>query len=49
MAGGFFHEPALVLEDLKDHLWATFKATVDVGLEYIRAHFAEPIATTDLQ
>ena len=45
----FFHDPALVSEDLKDHLWATFKATVDVGLEYIRAHFAEPIATTDLQ
>lgn len=45
----FFQDPDLINEDLKDHMWAMFKATVDVGLEWIRARCAEPIATTDLQ
>jgi hypothetical protein len=30
-------------------MWATFNATVDIGLEYIRDRFREPIVTTDLQ
>jgi len=34
---------------LKEHLWALFDDTIDVGLKYIRAHFKEPIITTDLQ
>jgi dynein heavy chain len=39
-----------VLDDeLQDHLWATFNATIDVGLEYIRDRFKEPLVTTDLQ
>ena len=36
-------------EELQEHLWATFNATIDIGLEYIRDRFKEPLATTDLQ
>ena len=36
-------------DDLQEHLWATFSATIDIGLEYIRDRFKEPLVTTDLQ
>jgi hypothetical protein len=36
-------------DELRDHLWAIFADCIDKGLEYIRAHFKEPIVTTDLQ
>lgn len=39
----------IIDDDLYEHMWATFNATIDIGLEYIRDRFKEPIVTTDLQ
>jgi len=36
-------------EDLNDLIWATFNATIDIGLDYIRERFKEPLVTTNLQ
>ena len=36
-------------EEMREHLWATFNATIDIGLDYIRDRFNEPIVTTNLQ
>jgi len=47
--GTFFTDEEVMPEECKDHLWAIFNATVQVGLDYLRLHFTEPIATTDLQ
>jgi len=44
-----FTDYELMSDHLKEHLYATFDATIDIGLEYIRNHFKEPIKTTDLQ
>ena len=45
----FFAENEAMTEELKEHLWQTFEATIDVGLAYLRKEGSEPIKTTDLQ
>ena len=45
----FFKDHEVMPEECRDHLWAIFNATIDVGLKYLRHHFTEPIPTTDLQ
>lgn len=47
----FFVENDAMNDNLKDHLWTTFEATIDTGLEWLRSneHSEEPIKTTNLQ
>ena len=45
----FFEDNPQMNEALCEHLWATFSATIDTALEFIRANASEPIKTTDLQ
>jgi hypothetical protein len=44
----FFEDEAILTNELKEFLYATFDATIDVGLEKIKEHFAEPVPTVDL-
>ena len=47
----FFKDDDVVSENLRDHLWVLFSATIEPGLEFIRQHLTnpEPVKTTDLQ
>lgn len=45
----YFDNEELFGEELQEHLWVHFDATIDPGLEYIRNNCTEPIKTTDLQ
>ena len=44
----FFDSEDILSEGLKEQLYATFDATIDIGLDKIRDHFAEPVATVNL-
>ena len=45
-----FENDSQIDTELKDHIWETFLATVDVGLEKLRqSNMVEPIKTDDLQ
>lgn len=46
----FFNENEAMNDNLKDHLWSTFDATIDPALEWLRSneHSEEPIKTTNL-
>ena len=39
----------IVTPKMKEFMWSTFEATIDIGLEFIRQNCKEPIKTTDLQ
>ena len=45
----FFKEDDILGPELKEHLYSTFDATIDLGLDKIRDHFAEPVITVNLQ
>jgi dynein heavy chain len=45
----FFDDEFVMPPKLKDHLWVTFDATIDIALEFIRNNCKEAIPTTDLQ
>ncbi len=44
----FFSEEILS-DHLKDFVYSNFDATIDIGLEKIREHLAEPVKTVDIQ
>ena len=43
----FFPEDILS-DNLKEFVYSNFDATIDVGLEKIREHLAEPVKTADI-
>lgn len=45
----FLPDETVLSQDLKDYMWDTFEATVDVALEKIRSAFNEPMKTDNLQ
>ena len=45
----FFDTEEILSDALKEQLYATFDATIDIGLDKIRDHFAEPVVTVNLQ
>ena len=45
----FFDDDTIMSNDLKDHLYAIFDASIDVGLDKIREHYSEPVVTVNLQ
>ena len=44
----FFEDEEILNESLKEYLYATFEASIDIGLDKIREHFTEPIQTVNL-
>jgi len=38
----FFKDEDVVSENLRDHLWVLFSATIEPGLEFIRHHLTNP-------
>jgi dynein heavy chain len=44
----FFDDDDIMPPKVKEYLWSTFDATVDLALEFIRANCKEAIKTTDL-
>lgn len=45
----FFTDDAVMNEEMKDYLYSLFDGTIDLGLDKIREHFSETIATVNLQ
>jgi dynein heavy chain len=45
----FFEDEYLMPPKVKEYLWSTFDATIDLALEFIRSNCKEAIKTTDLQ
>jgi dynein heavy chain len=45
----FFTDDYVMSAKMKDFLWSTFDATIDIALEFIRQNCKEAIRTTDLQ
>jgi len=39
----FFDDDDIMPQKVKDHLWVTFDATIDIGLEFIRQNCKEAI------
>lgn len=44
----FFEDEEIISQDLKDYLYATFDATIDLGLEKIRENLTEPVTTVNI-
>ena len=44
----FFDTEEILSDSLKEQLYATFDATIDIGLDKIRDHFTEPVVTVNL-
>lgn len=45
----FFNDDSILSEELKQYLYSIFDTTVDVGLDKIRDHLSEPVATANIQ
>jgi dynein heavy chain len=45
----FFEDDTLLSNDLKEYLYALFDTSIDMGLDKIREHLHEPIATVNIQ
>jgi len=45
----FFTDDTILNDELKQYLYSVFDTTIDVGLDKIREHFNEPIATANIQ
>jgi len=45
----WFSNNPVCTDALKEHLWVTFDATIDVGLAFLEEYGVEAIKTTDLQ
>lgn len=43
-----FFEEDILSDQLKDFVYSNFDATIDIGLEKIREHLAEPVKTVDI-
>lgn len=44
----FFNDEEILSEGLKEYLYATFEASIDIGLEKIRDNFSEPVTTVNI-
>jgi len=44
----FFTDETIMNEELKEYLYSIFDTTIDIGLDKIREHFSEPVATVNL-
>ena len=45
----FFEGDEILNDDLKDYLYSTFEASIDIGLDKIRDSLTEPVATVNIQ
>jgi dynein heavy chain len=45
----FFDGDSILSEDLKEYLYAIFDTSIDIGLDKIREHLVEPVATVNIQ
>lgn len=45
----FFNDDTILNDEMKEYLYSVFDSTIDLGLDKIRDHFAEPIATANIQ
>jgi dynein heavy chain, axonemal len=45
----FFDNDEILDQEMKEFLYSLFDSTIDIGLDKIREHFAEPITTANIQ
>lgn len=45
----FFEDDSILSKDLKEYLYALFDTSIDMGLDKIREHLNEPVATVNIQ